>query len=209
MGSACVSLAILLGLTACSTRTFALPPAELDTLLRVDTPVATLLAIDRIEDAGNPAAGPWLLAIQCDAARPLDLRARAAAALVGLGYPDGQNFCVAVPAGQLRSSKARDQAQRLPISERWAFARELAVRALRTRLLQAKRVPPPYDVNYGAPDLRTAAAAFERELRRAPPLTPAATRGELAARVPRTPPAGFTADAWQDARTRCLNSARP
>ncbi|MFQ5506762.1 MAG: hypothetical protein ACE5F1_18480 [Planctomycetota bacterium] len=178
---------------------------ELRALLGRDA-FETLLAIDRLEARGDPAVGPYLLALQRDPEQPLDVRARAAAALLGLGYELGQSFCLGVLGASLPGSEERDEQLGLPRAERWAFARELAVRALEHRLRAAGVEPPHYDVNLGVPDMLKSVKEYAGALSRLPRPVPGMSRGALASCIPARAPEGWRGEDWELLRRLCLES---
>ena len=177
-------------------------------LLLGSNSLEALIAIDRLEQRGNPDVAPCLLALQTTPELPLELRARAAAALAVLGFATGESFCLAVLTANLEEFAASDHHHRLPASDRWAFPREIAVEPLRRRLHAAGSTPPEYDVNFGAPDLAAAGRGFARQLAKLPPLHPVAARDELQRLWPELPPPGYEAFPWKELRQLCLQDAR-
>jgi hypothetical protein len=197
----------LLLLAAACAAPVADPTADLALLLGGDS-LAVLLAIDRLEQRAQPDVAPYLLALQTSSEKPLELRARAAAALAALGFASGEDFCLAVLTANLEEFAASDRQHGLPQDDRWAFPREIAVEPLRRRLQAAGRTPPAYDVNFGAPDLAAAGRRFASELALLPAQRPAASAADLAQRLPETPPPGWEAFPWRELRQRCLHDAR-
>jgi hypothetical protein len=183
------------------------PTGDLGLLLGSDV-LGALLAIDRLEQRGDPDVAPYLLAVQTSSEKPLELRARAAAALAALGFASGEKFCLAVLTANLEEFAASDRQHRLPLDDRWAFPREIAVEPLRRRLQAAGRTPPSYDVNFGAPDLAAAGRGFASELASLPPRRPAASAADLAQCIPESPPPGWEAFPWRELRQQCLHDAR-
>jgi hypothetical protein len=173
--------------------------------------VDALLIVDEIESRGDPSAAAWLLPMLRDRERGHELRAGVAAALMTLGFDEGQSFCLAVLRANLDSARDSDARFGLPISDRWAFARELAYEPIASRLWAAGVEPRSFDVNFGAPDLRKASDALEAQLAELPPLNPSLDAAGFERRLPAAPPPGWARAeyrSWHMIRAELLRRGR-
>lgn len=171
-----------------------------------------LRAIERIDSTANPASAVWWTVAMRDRSKDVALRARAAVALAEAGFREGVDFCLAVLGANLAAFADSDRRHGLPISDRWAFAREIALAYLRGRLLDAERPVPAYDVNFGAPQLAVAARAIAVAIDALPDLDPSIAADELTRLVPTEPAPGIDPQAWRVARADCVayaTNARP
>ncbi len=169
-----------------------------------------LVALDQIEDDQQWAAAPWLLWIQQSQLRNLPERSRAAAALTFLGFHEGQEFCLGILGAWLPGHEETSRKHGIPRSERMAFAREIALQALRDRLAVQGRSTPPYDVNQGAPQMARAVAAIQKLLSELPTPRPDLTAPELARLYPETQPREWTRtqETWSQLRASLLREPR-
>ncbi|PIE23671.1 MAG: hypothetical protein CSA62_06075 [Planctomycetota bacterium] len=191
-------------------------------IIREGEVVEAMLAIDAVSRRGDPAAAAWLLPVMRDTRYGHELRSAAAAALMRLGFPEGQSFCLAVLKANVRQpepaermgagqeSKDSDLLHKLPESDRWAFARELAYEAICERLRAAGVKAETYDVNFGAPDLLRATAALRKQLHMLPQLAPSLSAAQLKARLPQSPPLGWPLseyESWQRIRSELIHGS--
>ncbi|GEM_PF-3187025 len=165
--------------------------------LRSSDPKKVFLAIDEIAGASEPAGAPALLFLMRKRDLDLALRTRAASALAEMGFPIGEDFCLAVLGALLPGSEETDRLFGIPKTDRLAFPREIALLFLEKRIREAGKTPPFYDVNQGAPDLRKGQAAFRERIRALPALRPRFPEDA----VPLSPPPGFTDLPWAELRS--------
>ncbi|MCB9880950.1 MAG: hypothetical protein H6832_10130 [Planctomycetes bacterium] len=156
----------------------------------------------------DPAAAAWWTVIQEDATRDVAVRTCAAVANARLGFPHGEDYCIAVLRAGLLSSQESDRKHAIPETDRLAFAREIALDWLHGRLADAAIVPPPFDVNYGAPQLEAATKALETACKALGALRPDADAASLSSRIPESAPPGLDPRHWLAARERCLQECR-
>ncbi|MCA8970822.1 MAG: hypothetical protein KDC95_13595 [Planctomycetes bacterium] len=170
-----------------------------------DSSPASVLTLDAYAyEHQDPATAAWWTVIQMDPTRDVAVRTCAAVANARLGFPHGEDFCFAVLRAGLLSSKDSDREHALPESDRLAFAREIALDWLRERLAAAAIEPPPFDVNFGAPQLEAAANAMETACKTLGALRPDVDATSLSSRIPETAPPGLDPRHWIVARERCL-----
>ena len=203
--------------------------------------VDALLVVDAVARRGDPTAAAWLLPVMRDTRYGHELRSGVAAGLMRLGFPEGQDFCLAVlqanvgtrspiqtASGEEWPMVARslstfmefttwknsdgaslsDWMHKLPSSDRWAFARELAYEAISERLRAGGIEPERYDVNFGAPDLLRATASLRKQLDALPELRPSKSPDELEAMLPESPPVGWPVseyELWQRMRAEVIS----
>ena len=209
--SALAGFAILAGACSTAARTPQAPLARsaLDAVLQLRSPqqsLAAMLAIEKLADACSPACAAWWTLIQQSPDADIALRTLAASKAAELGFTLGNEFCLAVLGANLLDFAESDRRFALPRSDRWAFAREIALAHLRGLLIDAEQAVPDYDVNAGAPQLAAGARAFSKALARVPSPGPMISRAQLEAVLPDTAPAGITNDAWQQAVQTCLRA---
>lgn len=204
----CIPLIGLL-LPCCGSPPAALPPfepARFDAVLSMPRADA-LFAIDALEPADqHPASAVWWLTLQRDRDAAVELRTRAAVAVAECGFAEGEQFCLAVLGANLGAEYAGlDRRFGLPEEDRWAFAREIALAWLRSRLLAAGKKLPEYDVNFGAPQMLAAARAYAKAMEALPKLTPQLTASALERIVPaQSSLASIAKGEWSRARQDCI-----
>ncbi len=145
--------------------------------------LGALEAVLDLERAAVPEATLSLYLIQRDASASHELRSAAAAALCRQGFMEAARFCLAVLTANLADFAKRAERFALPMTERWAFARELAYEGLRTALEQRGKRATAFDVNYGAPDLAGAARRLRLEIESCSSFRPYCSKSVFAKRT--------------------------
>ena len=165
-----------------------------------------LLAMDEAES--EPAITACFFVVLRDRERPTRMRARAAAALLRQGYDEGLDHCMAVLGAGLPAFADREARHGLPISDRWAFPRELCAAALRAHFASRQSQMPAFDVNFGAPQLEAAVRAIDAALTKVNPPRPRWSSATVDAVTPLAAPFGIDADTWNQARVAALQRKR-
>ena len=162
--------------------------------------------MDEAED--EPSLSACLFVVMRDRDRDTRSRARAAAALLTQGYAEALDHCLAVLGAGLPAFAERERRHGLPISDRWAFPRELCAAALRAHLHERGQSMPAYDVNFGAPQLTAAVRAIDAQLAKTLAPRPRWSSAELDAAIPIAAPLGIDSEAWARARVAALQRKR-